>query len=110
MKIHSIRFKITALSVAAILAAVLSIALFCYSLLQNETDRKSVEIMHLIGQDAQIVLDEYFVSIEQSVGMVANEAMDSLDSVIMVECAAAGTYASGNDRTKEQQERLDAYL
>ena len=110
MKIHSIRVKLTAFTVGVILAAALCIVSVCYALFQGETDRKSVEVMRLIGQDTQNKLDEFFVSIEQSVTMVANEAMDSMDSMIMVECGAAGTYAAHNERTKQQQDRLDDYL
>ena len=110
MKIHSIRFKITAITVAVILATVLTVVVICYNPIRIETERDSVEMMRLIGQDTKGMLDEYFVNIEQSVDMAANEAIDSLDSVILVECGAAGTYARGKERTKEQSARLDAYL
>ena len=110
MRLHSIRFKITAIVVAVMLASTLLIVSVCYALFQKEADRESVKMMRLIGHDTQNMLDEYFVSIEQSVGMVANEAMDSLDSVVMVECGASGSYASHTQRTKEQENRLDSYL
>ena len=50
MKIHSIRFKITAIIVVVIMAALLTIASTCYVLLHREADRTSVEMMNLIGQ------------------------------------------------------------
>ena len=107
---HSIRFKITAITVGVILAILLTIFCLCYSSVKEESDRQSVEMMQLIGQDTQNTLDEYFVSIEQSVGMAANEAIDSLDSVVLVECGAVGSQAGRAKRTPEQTARLDAYL
>ena len=107
---HSIRFKITSITVAVILAILLTIFCLCYSSVKAESDRQSVEMMQLIGQDTQNTLDEYFVSIEQSVGMAANEAIDSLDSVVLVECGAVGSQAGRAKRTPEQTARLDAYL
>ena len=110
MKIHSIRFKITAIIVVVIMAALLTVASACYVLLHREADRTSVEMMNLIGQDTVYTLDEYFVDIEHSVAIVANRAMDSLDSVTLVECAAAGGYAAHEERTSGQAERLETYL
>ena len=90
---HSIRFKITSITVAVILAILLSIFSVCYSSVKEESDRQSVEMMRLIGQDTQNSLDEYFVSIEQSVNMAANEAIDSLDSVVLVVYMVGAVYA-----------------
>ncbi len=110
MKTNSIRFKITAIAVAAVFVAMLAVFAACYPPIQAETDRSSVEMMRLIGENTKDTLDEYFVSIEQSVNLAANMAVDSLDSVTLVECGAAGTYAGQNARTKEQTARLDAYI
>ncbi len=110
MRMHSVRFKITAISVAAILVAILSISAASYSSIRRETDRRSVETMRLIGKDTKNSLDEYFEGIEQSVGIVANMAVDSLDSVTLVQCGAAGSGARERERTPEQTARLDAYI
>ena len=99
MKINSIRFKVTAIAVAAVLVALLAVFAASYPTIQEETDRSSVEMMRLIGENTKNTLDEYFVSIEQSVNLAANMAVDSLDSVVLVECGAAGTYAKQNERT-----------
>ena len=48
-RLHSIRFKVMAITVGVILATVLSIIAFCYSTVQRESDRRSVEIMRLVG-------------------------------------------------------------
>ncbi len=107
---HSIRFKITAITIAAILTATLALIAACYSTVQMENDRRSVEIMNLINRDTQNSLVRYFESIEQSVQMVANYAFDSLDSVILAENGVVGSYASGDRQTPEQANLLNAYL
>ena len=110
MKMNSIRFKITAIAVAAVLVAMLAVSAASLPTIQAETERSSVEMMRLIGENTKSTLDEYFVSVEQAVNLAANMAVDSLDSVTLVECGAAGTYARQNERTQEQTERLDAYI
>ena len=110
MRMNSIRFKITAITVAAILVAILSIFAASYSPVQSETDRRSVEMMRLIGENTKDALDEYFVNVEHAVNVAANMAVDSLDSVVLVECGAAGSYAKQQVRTPEQTARLDAYM
>ena len=105
---HSIRVKITAITIVAILTSMLSVFVACYSTLQAENDRKAMEMMRLTGQNTQKTLDRYFESIEQSVEMVANIAADSLDSVTLVECGVTGSAQA--ERTPGQVARLDAYL
>ena len=110
MKIQSIRFKITAITVAAILTAMLCVFLVSYPTIRIETNRRSVEMMRLIGDDTKNALDEYFVDIVQCIEIAANMAVDSLDSVVLVECGAAGRHAQDTPRTEEQTARLDAYI
>ena len=50
---HSIRFKITSITVAVILAILLTIFSVCYYSVKEESDRQSVEMMRLIGKDTQ---------------------------------------------------------
>ena len=109
-KNYSLRFKVTAITVGVVLAAILSAAGLCFTVLQRESDRRSVEIMRLVGEDAGEVLNKYFDGIVQSVGMTANEAIDSLDSVELAKCGAGGSVSGQTKRTAEQQARLDAYL
>ncbi|MCR5664535.1 MAG: EAL domain-containing protein [Oscillospiraceae bacterium] len=106
MKMTSIRFKITAITVAVILVTFLSVLASSYSAIRRENERRSVEIMRLKGSETKDVLDQYFIEIERSVWMSANLAMDSLDSVALVEYGAAEPAG----RTAEQQALLDAYL
>ena len=108
MKLHSLRFKFTAISVAVILATILSVIGVSYSSVQKESERRSVENMRLVGEETANELDGYFGSIEQAVNMAANLAMDSLDSVKLVEYGAAGHKAG--QHTAEQSALLDDYL
>ena len=110
MRTQSIRFKITAISVSAILIAIAAIFIASYYSVHEETNRRSVETMRLIGKDTKNTLDEYFEGIEQSVGMAANMAIDSLDSLTLVQCGAAGSNAGPDKRTPEQTARLNAYI
>ncbi len=110
MKSLSIRFKITVITITAILIAILCIFAVSYPGLKTETDLRAVEVMDLIGEDTKNVLDEYFAGIEQSVRLAVNMAVDSLDSVTLVECGAAGEYASMTAQTQEQKNRLDKYI
>ena len=110
MKVHSIRFKITAITVAAILVAILAIVSASYPPTREETDRRSVEVMRLIGENTKNALNDYFVNVEQAVNLTANMAADSLDSLVLVECGAAGSSAGPDRRTPEQTARLDAYI
>ena len=110
MKLHSIRFKITAITVAAILVAIFAIVSASTPSTQEEAERRSVETMRLIGENTKNTLNEYFSNVEQAVNLTANLAADSLDSLVLVECGAAGSNAGPDKRTPEQTARLDAYI
>ncbi|MBR2769033.1 MAG: EAL domain-containing protein [Solobacterium sp.] len=106
----SIRVKITAITIAAILTSILSVFAACYSTIVKENDRRSAEIMDLQLDNTQLNLERYFESVEKSVEMAANIASDSLDSVVLIECNAAGKSALLNERSEEQEVMLDEYL
>ena len=107
---HSIRTRIIATTLAAVLASVIAFAMLAYVTVGNESKRASAEEMNLISRNVQLTLDEYLGSIRQSVEMAAHYATDDLDPVILVECGAAGSGAGKAPRTKEQTEKLDAFL
>lgn|GEM_PF-519681 len=107
---HSIRTQITAITIVAILTSILSVFAASFRILQNETDRNSVGMMNLIDRDTQKSLEKYFESIEQSVEISANLAIEDMDSVLLVECGAIRTAAGDDARTPEQTVALDAYL
>ena len=106
---HSIRTRIIAITVAAILASVLAFAALTYMSVGEKSRRSSAEEMNLIARNVQQELDEYLASIRQSVEMVAHFATDQLDPVVLVECGVAGS-AAGGTRTKGQAARMDKFL
>lgn len=103
---HSIRTKITAITLAALLTTILSVFVVGFTTIRAENDRRSVEMMNLLCQDTQKALETNFESVEQSVEMAANLAGDSLDSVTLVESGAVGSSGA----TGAQARQLDAYL
>ncbi len=108
---HSIRTRIIAIAVAAILASALAFAAVTDVSVGDESSRSSAEEMNLMARNVQHELDEYLASIRQSVEMVAHFATDHLDPVMLVECGVAGSAAAaGEPRTKGQTVRLDMYL
>ena len=107
---RSIRFKITAITIAAILISMLAVLTAVYSTFLAESDRRSVETLNLIGGNTQKSLEQYLASIEQSVEMAANLAGDSLDGVVLVENGVAGRDADPAARIPEQIARMDEYL
>ncbi len=107
---HSIRFQITAITIAAILTSILLVFAASFSIIQSETDQNSVGMMNLIDNDTQKSLEKYFESIQQSVEIAANIAVENLDSVFLVECGAIRTEGRTNVRTQQQVAALDAYL
>ena len=81
---HSIRVKITAITIAAILTSILSVIGASFFTIRKDNNRNSAEKIYLLNENAQTSLDKYFESIEQSVEMVATLAIDSLDGITLV--------------------------
>ena len=107
---RSIRSKITAIAIAAILISMLTVISAYYTMYQVESDRQAAETMNLQARNAEQSLEKYSESIEQSVEMAANLANDTLDGVILVENHIAGSDADPEERTPEQSKQADAYL
>ena len=78
---HSIRARITAITVAAVLASILTLGGIGLMMIGMESDRTSVEKMSLISDKMQQRLNAYFGSIQQSVDMGIHMAEDSLDGM-----------------------------
>lgn len=108
--LHSIRLKATAITVLAVLTAVCCVLLASFSITQEETDQKSVEVMGLVAKDAQKTLEKYTDGIEQSVGLASNLAVDALDGVMLSQGGVIGSEAAREGRTPEQTRQLDSYL
>ena len=108
---HSIRTKITAITIVEILTAILLVSLVSFSIVQAENDRRSVEMMNLIAQDTRKSLEKYTEDLERAVETIANQASDGLDSMTLIQ---NGLVTTGDGkiagRTPEQVRALDAYL
>ena len=99
---RSIRYKITAVTIAAILASVLALGVIGIVTIGVESDRSSVEKMSLISEKMQQKLNSYFGSIEQSVEMAIHIADDSLNDM------SVRLFLSS--RSPEQTEELNSFL
>lgn len=104
---HSLRVKITGITIAAILASLMAFGLIAFLTVGQEITISSTERMNLLAQNAQQSLDIDLRGIEQSVTMAAHIATDSLDSIVLVE---SGAHEPIDARTKQQTETLDAYM
>ena len=107
---HSIRFRLSAITLSAILISIAAVVLMVLLTVGRENDRNATEKLTLLCENQRQSLDDYFDSIEQSVEMAANIAVDSLDGVTLVEGGVAGEYARTHGQTPEQAAELDAYL
>ncbi len=107
---HSIRSSITMITVLVILTSVLSVFGASYLIIQKETDQNSVRMMSLINEDTDKALEKYFGSIEQSAEIIADIAVEDLDSVVLVNFGAVKTGTNENTQTAEQIQALDDYL
>ena len=99
---HSIRLKIMAVTIAAILTSILALGGIGILTIGVESDRNSVEMMRLISENMQLKLNAYLDSIQQSVNMAIRVAHDAQDDPDMAYVGRSGT--------PEQVARLDAAM
>ena len=78
---HSIRIKITAVTIAAILTSILAMGGIGILTIGMESDISSAEKMKLISENMQGKLDSYLNSLKQSVDMAIRMANDTLKEV-----------------------------
>ncbi|MBR2529060.1 MAG: EAL domain-containing protein [Blautia sp.] len=107
---HSIRIRITVITIVAIITTILCVFAASFATLRAENNRNSVEKMSLIGQDTKKSIEKYTESIEHAIEMITNIASDSLDRVILAENGAIGSNERPAERDPEQKARLDTYL
>lgn len=99
---HSIRLKITTVTVAAILTSILALGSIALLTLNMESNRSSAETMGLVSENMQHRLDAYLMSVQQSVDMAIHMADDSLRGLDM--------NLLGGNNSPEDAERLDTIL
>ena len=100
---HSIRFKILALTIAAILTCIVVLGGFAILTIGVESDRSSAEKMQMISRNTQQQLDAYLNSLQQSVDMaihIAGDSLDGLDPELLLE----------TERSPEQAQQLDTAM
>ena len=103
---HSIRIKITAVTLAAILTSLAAFIGISYFTMMEENDKTSVETLNLLSQNAQKTVDVRLNSLKRSVDVVADIAEDSLVPLNLAEVGGANRAA----RTPEQAKQLDAFM
>ena len=107
---RSIRWTITLITILVILTSVISVSVASQIIIRNETDDISVDTMNLINDGTDRLLDNYFQGIQNSVEIMANIAVDDLDSVFLVENGVVRPDEEESYRSPEQIEALDSYL
>lgn len=107
---RSIRATITLITVLVILTSIISVSGASRIIIRNETDKNSVETMNLICDGTVRLLENYFQTIQSSAEIVANIAIEDLDSVFLVESGAVQSDSSKTEQTPEQKKALDDYL
>ncbi len=107
---HSIRLKIIAVTVAAILISNLAFLGVYFLTTARETTRMSTERLNLMTQNLQKSLDSYLDSIDQSVNLAAYIATESLDTLELAEAGVYGGAASEGSRRLMLQTNLANYL
>ena len=107
---HSIRFKITAMTIAAILTSLLAFIIIGFFTLGKESDRSSVEKMNLLSQNAEKTADARLNSLKTAVDMTAHIAGHSLDAVNLKDYGLSAECVTATSRTPEQMKQLDAFM
>lgn len=101
---HSIRTKITLMTVSAVMTVMIVAAVLGVAAISYFGSRSADQILQLLGQSGQKNLDRYFESIEQSVEMVAAYVESDLDALDDVRLQAhldrvAGIFRKLTDKT-----------
>ena len=103
---RSIRVKITAVTIAAILTSLLAFIGIGFVTISEENDKASVEKLNLLSQNAQKTVDARLNSLKRSVDVVADLAEDSLEKLDLAQFGGTDSKA----RTPEQAKQLDEYM
>jgi diguanylate cyclase (GGDEF)-like protein len=102
---HSIRIKIMAVTIAAIMTSILTLGGIGVLTMGLESDRSSAEKLMLISENIQQKLDAYLNSVQQSVSMAVRMADDSLNDPNIVYLGDSGT----PDEVKKLDEGLSKH-
>lgn len=107
---RSIRSRITALAMTAIVICVVVLGGIGIYTVGALSDKNSAQKMHLTSENAQLTLDGYLNSLQQSVEMACHIAVDSLDPMTLLELGAVHVSNEHPEQSPEQLRQLDAYI
>ena len=107
---HSIRIKITAMTIAAILTSLLAFIIIGFLTLGKESDRNSVKTMNLLSQNAEKTADARLNNLKTAVDMTAHIAGNSLAAVNLKDFGVTAAAVDKTGRSPEQIKRLDAFM
>ena len=107
---HSIRIKITTMTIAGILTSLLAFIIIGSLTLGKESDRSSVATMNLLSQNAEKTADVRLNSLKTAVDITAHIAGNSLSSVNLKDFGVTAAPVDTTGRTPEQIKKLDAFM
>ncbi|MBO7673901.1 MAG: diguanylate cyclase [Atopobiaceae bacterium] len=112
---HSIRTKVTSLTIAAVLLSVMLIGSISIVVAKHDAEQRSEQLMELLCDATTEKINGYLDGIEEATQTVSRYAYDSLDAAALYQGGVLGATAYGpsvdeEGRTEEQRERLDDYL
>ena len=107
---HSIRIKITAMTIAGILTSLLVFIIIGFFTLGKESDRNSVKTMNLLSQNAEKTADARLNSLKTAVDMTAHIAGNSLAAVNLKDFGVTAAAVDKTGRSPEQIKQLDAFM
>ena len=107
---HSIRIKITAMTIAAILTSLLAFIIIGFFTLGKESDRNSVKTMNLLSQNAEKTADARLNNLKTAVDMTAHIAGNSLAAVNLKDFGVTAAPVDKTGRSPEQVTQLDAFM
>ena len=79
---HSIRFRLSAITLSAILISIAAVVLMVLLTVGRENDRNATEKLTLLCENQRQSLDDYFDSIEQSVDTALQQAEAMRQSIL----------------------------
>ena len=112
---HSIRTKITILTVSAILICSILIGTLSAFTVKTREEQNAQRLLNTICASKLDKINSYLNIIENSVDSISRFVYSSFDTVVLSDANAIGATGSGRSlrkrtRTAAQQEALDAYL
>lgn len=111
---HSIRAKVTTLTIVAVLLSVMLIGAMCIGIAKRDAEQSSEQLMELLCEAKSDEINNYLGSIEEAAKTVSRFSYELLDGVALHKGGVIGVTGSGKgasvERTDEQREGLDKYL